>query len=61
MTPNQKLAMLKKQKTRLEILLTNALITLEEKGFGGKSFAERELGMREKEYLYLMGDNNETE
>lgn len=42
---------------RLKILLTNALVVLEENGFGGKSFAMSEIGLTEKEYTNIMGDN----
>lgn len=56
MTTNQILAMLNKQNARLQVLLTNALIILEENGFGGKSFAITEIGMTEKEYKNIMGE-----
>lgn len=45
-------------KERLEILLCNALVVLEENGFGGKSFAMEELGMTEEEYIEIMGEED---
>lgn len=57
MNTNQILAMLNKQNARLRVLLTNALIILEENGFGGKSFSMKEIGLTEKEYKNIMGDN----
>lgn len=61
MTTNQILAMLNKQNARLQVLLTNALIILEENGFGGKSFAMSEVGLTEKEYKNIMGDNEDEQ
>lgn len=56
--------MIKKEKEleRYQILLQNALIILEENGFGGESFAINELGMTSKEYREIMGEpENEEE
>lgn len=48
---------LENENARLKILIVNALVMLEENGFGGKSFAIHELGMTSKEYDEIMGEN----
>lgn len=42
-----------KKAERYKILLINALVLLEENGFGGESFAIEELGMTHEEYKDL--------
>ena len=44
------------ENARLKTLIINALIILEENGFGGKSFAINELGMTSNEYDKIMGE-----
>lgn len=63
---SQQFAILNKQRSKAEqkaerykILLINALILLEENGFGGESFAIDELGITHEEYKEIMGDNEE--
>lgn len=65
---SQQFAILNKQRSKAEqkaerykILLTNALILLEENGFGGESFAINELGMTSKEYREIMGEPENKE
>lgn len=57
---SQQFAILNKQRSKAEkkaerykILLINALVLLEENGFGGESFAIEELGMTHEEYKDL--------
>lgn len=46
---------------RYKILLINALILLEENGFGGDSFAINEIGITSKEYREIMGEPEQEE
>lgn len=48
---------LENENARLKTLIVNALVILEENGFGGKSFAINELGMTNNEYDKIMGEN----
>ena len=55
--------MIKKEKEveRYKTLLQNALIILEENGFGGESFAINEIGVTSKEYREIMGEPEQEE
>lgn len=46
---------------RYKILLINALILLEENGFGGENFAINEIGITSKEYREIMGEPEQEE
>ena len=65
---SQQFAILNKQRSKAEqkaerykILLINALILLEENGFGGESFAINEIGITSKEYREIMGEPEQEE
>ena len=65
---SQQFAILNKQRSKAEqkaerykILLINALIMLEENGFGGESFAINEIGITSKEYREIMGEPEQEE
>lgn len=46
---------------RYKILLINALVILEENGFGGENFAINEIGITSKEYKEIMGEPENKE
>lgn len=65
---SQQFAILNKQRSKAEqkaerykILLINALILLEENGFGGENFAINEIGITSKEYSEIMGEPEQEE
>lgn len=65
---SQQFAILNKQRSKAEqkaerykILLINALVLLEENGFGGESFAINEIGITSKEYREIMGEPEQEE
>ena len=65
---SQQLAILNKKQNKAEqkaeryqILLINALVLLEENGFGGENFAINEIGITSKEYREIMGEPENKE
>lgn len=58
---NSKMIKKERELERYQTLLQNALIILEENGFGGESFAINELGMTSKEYREIMGEPEQEE
>lgn len=65
---SQQFAILNKQRSKAEqkaerykILLINALVLLEENGFGGENFAINEIGITSKEYREIMGEPENKE
>lgn len=58
---NSKMIKKEKEIERYKILLQNALIILEENGFGGESFAINEIGITSKEYREIMGEPEQEE
>lgn len=58
---NSKMIKKEKEVERYKTLLQNALIILEENGFGGESFAINEIGITSKEYREIMGEPEQEE
>lgn len=58
---NSKMIKKEKEVERYKTLLQNALIILEENGFGGESFAINEIGITSKEYREIMGEPENKE